>query len=310
MSKTKFCQGISDISDSYAAFLIDQWGVIHNGEKVYDGVVDCLKELQGRNKYVIILSNSGKRSEVNQEKLKKMGIGPSLYSEVITSGELAWRGMKEQSEGFFAGLGEKCFLMSRGGDRSVVEGLDIEVVDDMEEADFLLISGSDAPEKNMVDYYEPLLKIAIRRRLKALCANPDSRGLIGNNYVMGPGMIARRYQDFGGVVHYIGKPHKPVYQHCIRVLQDKEIYPGQTVMVGDTMAHDILGAASMNIDTCLVKNGLHYGAFRNCHSPGDVDRALNTLVLQYNNVRPTYLVDRLKWGKALPDRKHKKRKIA
>ena len=39
-------------------------------------------------------------------------------------------------------------------------------------------------------------------------------------------------------------------------------------------------------------------------------RALNILILQYNNVRPTYLVDRLKWGRALPDRKHKKRKIA
>ena len=124
---------------------------------------------------------------------------------------------------------------------------------------------------------------------------------------MGPGLIARRYQDFGGVVHYIGKPHKPIYNFCIRKLQQKEIYPGQTVMVGDTMAHDILGAAGVNIDTCLVKNGLHYGSFKGCTNPGEVDRALNILILQYNNVRPTYLVDKLKWGKALPDRKHKKR---
>ncbi|HEY8190861.1 MAG TPA: HAD hydrolase-like protein, partial [Alphaproteobacteria bacterium] len=80
--------------------------------------------------------------------------------------------------------------------------------------------------------------------------------------------------------------------------------------VGDTMAHDIVGAASVDMDTCLVKNGLHYGAFKACHTAGDVDKALNTLTLQYNNVRPTYLVDRLKWGKALPDRKHKKRKLA
>jgi hypothetical protein len=66
----------------------------------------------------------------------------------------------------------------------------------------------------------------------------------------------------------------------------------------------------MDIDTCLVKNGIHYGAFKNCASPSDVDRALNILVLQYHNIRPTYLVNRLHWGKALPDRKHKKRKTA
>lgn len=309
MAKTKFCQGISDISDSYAAFILDQWGVLHNGEHVYDDVVDCLKELKNRKKYVIILSNSGKRADVNADNLKKMGIGPSLYDEVVTSGEITWQGLKDQKEGYFQGLGQKCFLMSRGGDRSIVDGLDVEIVDDIAEAEFLLISGSDAPEKTLSDHYEPLLKTAIRKRLKAICANPDSRGLIGNNYVMGPGMIARRYEDFGGVVHYIGKPHKPIFQHCIRMLQEKEIYPGQTVMVGDTMAHDMLGAASVNIDTCLVKNGLHFGAFKNCHSPTDVDRALNILTLQYNNIRPTYLVDRLKWGKALPDRKHKKRAV-
>ena len=48
---TKFCQGLSDISDSYAGFIIDQWGVLHDGEHVYDGVFDCLKELQARKKF-------------------------------------------------------------------------------------------------------------------------------------------------------------------------------------------------------------------------------------------------------------------
>ena len=308
MAKTKFCQGISDISDSYNAFIIDQWGVLHNGDKPYDGVIDCLKELRERKKFVIILSNSGKRAEENKARMKKLGIGPSLYDVIVTSGETTWQGIKDQSESGFEGLGEKCFLMSRGGDTSIVDGLEnIEITDDIEEADFLLISGSDAPNKTLVDYYEPLLRVAIRRRLKAICANPDSRILIGNNHAFGPGMIARRYEDFGGVVQYIGKPHKPIFQHCIRMLQENEIYPGQTVMVGDTMAHDIIGAASVNIDTCLVKNGLHYGSFKGCSTLYDVDRALNILVLQHHNVRPTYLVDKLKWGKALPDRKHKKR---
>jgi HAD superfamily hydrolase (TIGR01459 family) len=307
MGQTKFCQGISDISDSYNAFIIDQWGVLHNGEKVYDGVIECLKELKSRKKHIIVLSNSGKRAEENKVRLKKLGIGPTLYDEIVTSGEVCWSGLSTQEDGYFKGLGDRCFLMSRGGDTSIVDGLNVELVDDINDATFLLISGSDAPEKTIVDYYEPLLRTAVRKRLKAICANPDSRGLLGQNYVMGPGMIARRYEDFGGVVHYIGKPHEPIFRHCIRILQENDIYPGQTAMIGDTMAHDIIGASLVNIDTCLVKNGLHYGSFKSCENPGEVDRALNILTLQYNNVRPTYLVNKLHWGKALPDRKHKKK---
>ncbi len=311
MGKTKFCQGISDISDSYNAFIIDQWGVLHNGEKVYDGVIDCLKELKSRKKQIIILSNSGKRAEENKQRMKKLGIGPSLYDEIVTSGETTWQGLSKQDEGIFQNIGERCFLMARDGDTSIVDGLEnIKLVDDINDADFLLISGSDAPKKTLVDYYEPILRTAVRRRLKAVCANPDSRILIGNNQTFGPGMIARRFEDFGGVVHYLGKPHKPIFQHCIKMLQKHDIYPGQTVMIGDTMAHDIIGAASVDMDTCLVKNGLHYGSFKSCSSLYDVDRALNILVLQHHNIRPTYLVDKMKWGKALPDRKHKKRKTA
>lgn len=306
--KTKFCEGISDISDSYMGFIIDQYGVLHDGEKPYEGVVDCLKELKGRGKYIIILSNSGKRAEENKQRLKKIGIGPSLYDTIITSGEMTWQGLNNQDEGFFKNLGRKCYLISRGGDTSIVDGLDIEIVDDVKAADFLLISGSDAPKKTLEDY-EPVLKGAVRKRLTALCANPDSRGVMGAAYIMGPGTIARRYKDFGGVVHYIGKPHQPIYQRCIQILQQKEIYPGQTIMVGDAMAHDILGGNLVNIDTCLVKDGLHSAAFHKAETPAEIDKALSILVAQYNNVRPKFLVDTLKWGKALPDRKHKKRKV-
>lgn len=311
MAKTKFCQGISDISDSYQAFILDQWGVLHNGDKPYDGVIDCLKELKGRNKHIIILSNSGKRADENRETLKNLGIGPGLYDDIVTSGELTWQGLKDQNEGVFQNIGTKCFLLSRNNDRSIIDGLDhIELVHDVEEADFLLISGSDAPEKTMVDYYEPILKTAIRKRLKAICANPDNRMVVGDRFELGAGMIARRYEDFGGVVTYIGKPHRPIFQHCIKMLQAKNIYPGDTVMIGDTMAHDIMGAAAVEIDTCLVKCGIHWGAFKEARSMAEVDKILNVMIMQYHNIRPTYLVNMLQWGKALPDRKHKKRKTA
>lgn len=306
IEKTKICQGISDISDSYMGFIIDQWGVLHNGEKAYDGVIECLKELKARKKYIIILSNSGKRAEENKERLKKIGIGPSLYDYILTSGEMTWQGLKDQNEGFFKSLGKKCYLMSRGGDRSIVRDLDIEVVDNIKDAEFLLISGADSPDKTLEDY-EPILKEAVRKQLIALCANPDSRGVMGIHYIMGPGTLARRYKDFGGVVHYIGKPHQPIFQKCIKILQEREIYPGQTIMIGDTMAHDVLGGSLVNIDTCLVRSGLHAPAFQKIKTIADVEKAITILANQYNNIRPDYFVNSLSWGKPLPDRKHRKR---
>lgn len=306
--KTRFCAGISDISDSYSGFILDQWGVLHDGEKPYEGVVECLKELKARKKYVIILSNSGKRSEENRERLKKIGIGPGLYDQIVTSGEMTWQGLHSRNEGIFEGLGERVYVISRGGDRSIIDGLDIKVVDDPGEADFLVISGTDAPEMSLEDY-EPVLKVCVRKRLTALCANPDSRGVMGSQSIMGPGTLARRYQDFGGVVHYIGKPHPPIFKHCMKIFQEHNIFPGETIMIGDALAHDILGGQMVNIDTCLVKTGLHAPSFKNAKSPASIDKALELLAVQFNGVRPKYLVGSLRWGNPLPDRKHKKRSL-
>lgn len=70
----------------------------------------------------------------------------------------------------------------------------------------------------------------------------------------------------------------------------------------------ILWARMRGIDTCLVKTGLHAANFAHCQTPKEVNNALKNLMAVYNNVMPNYLTDELRWGKALPDRKHKKRK--
>ncbi len=304
MAKTKFCQGISDISDTYMGFIIDLWGVIHDGDKAYEGVADCLKELKNRKKFIILLSNSGMRADAIKAQLKKMGVGPSLYSMIVTSGEMVLQGLSAQEEGPFKNIGKKCFLFNKLEDPSVLSDAGVDVVDDVKEADFLLIGGANALLKPMEEY-EPILKEAVRRGLKAICMNPDSRALLSAAYVMGPGLIARRYEDFGGVVHYIGKPHQPIFNKCMVAMQAQDIFRAQIVIVGDTMAHDIMGGWAASIDSCLVRGGLHASNFRHVTNAAEMDKALNILVSLYNSVKPNYLVNRLQWGRALPDRKHK-----
>ena len=306
MSGTRFCQGISDLSDSYAAFILDQYGVLHNGERVFDGVIDCLTELKNRHKTIILLGNSSKRAGPNKDRLTKIGIPSHLYDHIITSSEMVWQGMRDQT-GLFKGLGQNCYLISHGGDRSIVEGLDINVVDDPAQADFLLLAGCDAPQKTLEDY-DPVLKAAAQKRLKAICSNPEMRGLVGGVPVMGTGMLARRYQDFGGVVTFIGKPYEPIFSECLKYLRDRDIFPGQAVVIGDAMDQDIMGGAVSEMDTCLIAaTGLHAGNFKGLSTLNDLEKALNNLVIAHNNVRPNFIVPRFMWGKPLPDRKHRKR---
>ena len=46
-------------------FLIDQFGVLHDGMRPYQGAIPCLTKLKELGKNVILLSNSGKRAYAN-----------------------------------------------------------------------------------------------------------------------------------------------------------------------------------------------------------------------------------------------------
>lgn len=309
MAKTKFCAGVSEISDSYMGFIVDAWGTLHDGETLFAGVADCLKELKERKKTILIVTNAAGRAETHKDKLRAMGLGPSLYHAIVTPDEVIWQGLSAQKDGVFENIGRKAFVFSRGGDVSLLDGTGIEIEDDIERADFVLILGMDYPRKSLPDY-EPLIRKAIQRRLKAVCPFPDSLATMGGgmNLLTGPTLLARRFEDSGGIVHYMGKPHQLIYKHCVEILRKKDIYPAQTVALGDTMSHDIIGGAGAGMDTCLFKSGLHAANFGHCTNLYEVNAAMKNLIAVFNNVMPTYLIDEFRWGKTLPDRKHKKRK--
>lgn len=307
MAKTKFCTGLSDISDSYMGCIIDGWGVLHDGEDAFPGSVDALKELNKRKKQIIILANEAVRASEYKAKLKKMGIGPSLYHHIVTPYEMIYQGIESQNSDIFKTIGKHCYVIGRRGQEKFLEESGIEFVEDIENAEFVLMLGMDYPRKTL-ENYEPVIRRAIQLRLKAICAAPDSQSLIGTNFLTGPSLVARRYQDSGGIVYNIGKPYPAIFKHCIELLRAEDIFPAHTVMMGDTMAHDIVGAHGLNIDTCLFKSGLHAANFLHCQNLKEVDNTLKNLIQQYGNVMPNYLVDEMRWGNALPDRKHKKRK--
>ena len=47
---------ISEIIQKYDTFILDQWGVLHNGGNAFEHAVETLKLLKENNKKVVILS--------------------------------------------------------------------------------------------------------------------------------------------------------------------------------------------------------------------------------------------------------------
>ena len=150
--------GVRRLAETKRVWLLDQFGVLHDGVTAYPGAVDAARRLHESGAKLYVISNSSRRSTNTLQKLAPMGFDPSWFSGVVTSGEvthqmLASRGKGSTSDGeesdsddeFWASLGKKCvhFTWSTRG-AIPLDGLDLETVTDPEEADFLLAHGTEA----------------------------------------------------------------------------------------------------------------------------------------------------------------------
>ena len=287
-----FCQGLYELMDSYDGFIMDQWGVLHNGLHAYDGVIDCLNHLKHRKKQVVILSNSSKRSDDNVERLRKLGIKPTLYKSVVTAGEVTWQGLKEQKEPPFKDLGKRCYLITRDNDRALLKDLDLDVVDDIEKAQFILITSFDSP-KMKVEELDAVFKKGVVKRLPAICANPDMVTVYGHERAVGPGAVAKRYHDLGGAAHLIGKPHKTIFRYALNMFED--IIPSRILVIGDSLQHDIAGAVQVDLDTAFITSGIHASAFKPGMTAEQKRKAMEHLAQGYAGLRPNWVLDALIW---------------
>ncbi|MBP8215750.1 MAG: TIGR01459 family HAD-type hydrolase [Propionivibrio sp.] len=249
-----FCDGLAAVTERYDAFLIDQWGVLHDGRAPYAGAVDCLRRLVDAGKSVILISNSGRRAVESEQRLNRLGIPATCYSHLVTSGEIAWR-MLAAGEGFCGALvGTRCALFASDRMSHFADGLPI-ILSRPEAADFILLTGMD--DTRPIADYERLVELGALRELPLVCANPDLARITPAGLKPGAGAIAAHYAARGGVVHYVGKPHRAIYAYCLGLLTGQSV--GRTLAVGDSLHHDIAGGAAAGVDTLLVMNGVHAG---------------------------------------------------
>lgn len=247
--------GLSGIADRYDGFILDLWGVVHDGVRPYPGVVDCLSALCAGGKRVCLLSNAPRRIDAAAGKLTAMGVTPDLYDALHTSGEASFEALRDRSDAWHAALGPKLFHIGPPRDNDVYDSLTDRVrVATPEEADFVLNTGIDDYDETLADY-DPILRRCLDRGLPMLCANPDLVVVIDESLVLCAGELARHYAALGGDVRYHGKPHAPVYRRCFDLLGG--MAPSRILAVGDSLRTDIAGANAAGIDSLLITGGIH-----------------------------------------------------
>lgn len=271
--------GLSEVFARYDGFILDLWGVVHDGVKPFPTTVEALTLLKKSKKKVWLLSNAPRRASIIINKLTQMGIAPEMYDGALTSGEACWHALQDE---LLEKWGRRCFhLGSRERDSSIYDGLDIEIVSDPAAADFVLNSGienfSDTLEK-----YAPALQNCALHNLPMLCANPDRIVHVEEKLVICAGTLADAYAALGGDVTWYGKPYRTVYSRCLESMGVRQV-----LAVGDSMVTDIAGATGTGLDSALVTSGIHREEFRD---GGGLQGLLKTYPY-----RPTYIMPAFAW---------------
>jgi HAD superfamily hydrolase (TIGR01459 family) len=247
--------GFAALAGRYDGFVLDLWGVIHDGVRPYPGAIDCLEHLKAAGKPCVLLSNAPRRAHAAEAMLLSMNIEPSLYTAIMTSGEAAHRALLERTDPWFAALGQRVFHLGPERDRNVMDGLDLVQVTEPGDASFILNTGPDdhLGPKDVSDF-EALLLDCLKHGLPMICANPDLEVIRGGARVICAGALAARYEEMGGAVRSLGKPDPAIYGPVLRLLGTSR---AATLAVGDSLRTDITGAAAAGIDSCWVLGGIH-----------------------------------------------------
>ena len=279
-------EGIREIINRYEVFILDQWGVIHDGNKGYSNAIKCINYLKANNKKLIIISNSSKRKQSSINRLPILGFNSDLFDEVITSGEMIWQTISLSLEEYGDNL-KKCFHIFDNTKEDGIKYRDginnVEFVSDIREANFILAC---TPYKNSLPMdYIPILNEAYKNKMLMFCANPDFETVekVDKKNIFCMGTIAQLYQDMGGNVIILGKPSQEIYYEATKCV--KSYKKSQMVAIGDSLFHDILGAKKFGIDNVLITSGIHADYFA---KKKPVWESKKNQLLKYN-IAPTYL---------------------
>ena len=207
---TKLINGLSQIQSKYDTFLIDLWGVVHNGVHLYPKAIDVLKNLNELNKRFVLLSNAPRPSKSVEKYLLNLKMDRVFLKNSFTSGEAALQTLKKN---FY---GKNFYHIGPQRDKDLIFGFEKNQTS-LEKSDFILCTGLFENEEKSLDYYKNLL--SKHTKLKMICTNPDLIVHRGSQTEYCAGSLALIFEKLGGKVVYFGKPYPEIYNFCTKKMK-------------------------------------------------------------------------------------------
>ena len=234
-------ENLSEIFNKYDTFIVDLWGVIHDGVKLNSKAIEVIKNLKKNSKKIVFLSNAPRPSSKVINFLIKMGMEKKYLSAVMTSGEAAMIAINQNK------FGKSFFHLGPPRDTSVFEKVKDNRTN-IDQCDFILCTGLFDDYGTDLKYYKSFLKKYITKQF--ICTNPDLTVHRGKEEELCAGSIAKVFEELGGNVSYFGKPYPEVYNLCFSKNE-------KVLAIGDNLRTDIKGANNLNLDCIFITNGVH-----------------------------------------------------
>jgi HAD superfamily hydrolase (TIGR01459 family) len=243
---------ISSIAPDSRAWLVDIWGVLHNGARAFPAACEACTTFRGRGGIVVLISNAPRPFTAVVPHLTALGVPADAYDTGITSGDVT-RGLLE------AWRGRRVLHIGPERDLGLFTGLDLPLVA-AETAEIVVCSGLYDDTKETPAEYTDLFDRLLARRLPMICANPDVKVERGGELIWCAGALAADYQARGGEVIYAGKPHLPIYERALGIidaLAGRPVSKDAVLAIGDGLETDLRGAHIAGLPSVFIASAIH-----------------------------------------------------
>lgn len=231
--------------DTIHGVIADMDGVLWRGDDPLPGASEFFQYLHGRIPYVFATNNSSRTAHYYVEKLTKLQI-PVQTNQIITSSSATAAYLVQTYPD-----AKTAYVVGEIGIRSALQEYGFTLVQEGTQPD-IVVAGIDR------DFDYQKLKLAsdyIRNGAVFIGTNSDKTLPVPNGFVPGAGSILAAITAASGnpPAHIIGKPEPPMFEVGLMRLGTP---PNKTLMIGDRMETDILGAARLGIKTALLLSGV------------------------------------------------------
>ena len=287
-TRTPPIQVVSSIGPHTAskeAWLVDIWGVMHNGVTPFTAAVAACEKFRDGGGTVLLLSNAPRPASGVAAQLDRIGVARTAWDAIISSGDAARALVAQYAPGPVFHLGPE-------RDLPLYEGLGVKL-GHPETASCIVCTGLFDDETETPADYAAVLQACAARHLPMVCANPDLTVERGGKIIYCAGAVAAAYEAMGGAVTYAGKPYLPVYEMAfseIARLRGNGVERDAVLAIGDGIRTDIAGAANAGIQSIYIASGVHLGA------GGRLDADTLAKLFPPGSPQPTAAMTGLAWG--------------